>query len=73
MKAPMRKQGDIAAPIPNPPALSPGSRLGACIGKARIKAPMRKQGDIAAPIPNPPASSPGSRLGAFMAGAPKRI
>jgi len=32
IKAPMRKQGDIAASIPKPPTSSPGSRLGACIG-----------------------------------------
>ena len=53
----MRKQGDIAASIPNQPASSPGSRLGACMRKTiprlepgPIKAPMRKQGDIAASI-----------------------
>jgi len=29
----MRKQGDNPPPIPNRPALSPGSRLGACMGR----------------------------------------
>jgi len=65
----MRKQGDIAAPIPRRPALSPGSRLGACMGwrsPFRIKAPVRKQGDDVGSILKRPALSPGSRLGAFI-------
>ena len=38
----MRKQGDIAAPIPKRPTSSPGSRLGACINRRARAGPFSR-------------------------------
>jgi len=47
----MRKQGDNVASIPKQPALSPGSRLGACIGRlARRPEKFPARGETFLPI-----------------------